>query len=92
MATIQDLPIKDLSSMTDEELLECIKDVRARRRDKTSEAHQETVKKAKAKQKKGKATALQSVSSLVSSMSPTQAAELLSALRNSRSVKDVNKS
>lgn len=84
MATIQDLPIQDFSTLSDDELLSLIKDTRARRRDTTSEAHQETVKKAKAKTKKGKATALKSVSSMIKDFSPEQAAELLAQLRSTR--------
>lgn len=81
MATISDLPIKDFSSLSDEELLSLIKDTRSRRRDTTSEAHREAKKKAMAKAKKGKAVALQSIDSLTKGLSKAQAASLLSQLQ-----------
>lgn len=82
MATIDNLPIPDFSTMSDDELLARIKDVRARRRDTTSEAHKSAVKKAVSKSKKGKATALRSVESMTSDLSPEQAAMLLAKLRS----------
>lgn len=81
MATIDNLPIPDFSTMSDEELLARIKDIRARRRDTTSEAHKEAVKKATSKSKKGKATALRSVESMIQDISPDDAEKLLAKLR-----------
>lgn len=80
MATISDLPIQNLHDLSDEELLSLIRGVRGRRRDTTSEAHQEAKKKAVAKQKKGKAVALQSVDSLLKGVSPALAKQLLSQI------------
>lgn len=90
MATISDLPIKDLRSLSDEELLSLIRGVRGRRRDTSSEAHQEAKKKAQAKAKKGKAVALQSVDSLLKGVSPALAKQLLSQLNQIQQPKGEN--
>lgn len=77
MATIDDLPITDFSSMSDEELLEMVKGVRTRRRNPAEEIKQASIKKAIARKKTGKATALKSPSQLVKGISAKEAEELL---------------
>lgn len=81
MATIDDLPIKDFSTMSDDELLDLIKGVRQRRRSPDPEVRKECVKKAVAKRKRGKAIALQDVSNMTNNISPEEAARLLKQLR-----------
>lgn len=78
MATIADLPNKNIEDMTTEELMEAVKAVRSRRRNPDPELKAKATKIAI--QKKNKTVALQSVDSMVKGMTPAQAAELLAAL------------
>lgn len=83
MATIDDLPIKNFSEMSDEELLALVKDVRGRRRNPPAEVKEATMKKVMAKKKQGKAVALKSAEALlkgVKNLSKEQAAEMLRML------------
>lgn len=80
MATIDDLPIKDFASMSDDELLALIKDVRMARRTPPPEVRAATIKKAEAKRKRGKAIALQDVGKMATNLSPEQAKAFLEAI------------
>lgn len=80
MATIDDLDLPDFDSLSDEELLDLIKDVRARRRTPAPEVREKARKKAVYKQKRGKAVALQNVSKMMEGISAADAAELLKKL------------
>lgn len=66
--------------MSDEELLDLVKGVRARRRDPAPEIKEATMKKVKARKKKGKAVALKSVDLLLRGITKEQAAEALRLL------------
>lgn len=84
MATISDLPIPDFTQMSDDELLELVKNTRARRRNPDPEVKEASVKKATTKAKKGKAVALQDVSKMLKGLTKEQAAELLAQLRGTQ--------
>ena len=79
MATIKDLPNKDIAEMTDEELRAHILAMRGRRRNPDPELKAQSIKKAI--QKKNNTTALKSVPSMLKGMTPEQASQLLTALR-----------
>ncbi len=79
MATIQDLDIKDISSMSEEELLAYLQNSRKNRANPDPVAKAKSVKKAIAKKSKGKSAAL-TKNVNVGTMSPEMAAELLKKL------------
>lgn len=81
MATINDLPIKNFSDMSDEELLERIKELRSSRRSPDPVIKEKCRKKAISKQKRGKAIALQSVDKFLEGITPEQAKKILQDLK-----------
>lgn len=80
MATIEDLELFNFSELSDEELLQKIREVRSRRTNPDPEVKEKTVKKAIARQKKGRATALKDVSHLTDGLTQEQAKELFELL------------
>lgn len=76
MATIDDLPIRNFQQMSDEELQQLILETRARRRTPAPEIKEQSIKKAVAKKKTGKAVALTDVSKMLNGLSPEQLEEL----------------
>lgn len=76
MATIDDLPINNFSEMSDDELLDLIKAARSRRRSPDPIIKETCKKKAVAKQKRGKAIALQSVDKILEGLTSEQAKNL----------------
>lgn len=83
MATLDDLPIKKFSEMTDDELLNLVKETRSRRRSPDPVVREQSKKKAIAKKARGKAIALQNVSGLLDGLTKEQAKELLDKLNSS---------
>lgn len=81
MATIDDLNIPDFADMSQEELMELIKHTRQRRRTPPPEVREQTRKKAEAKQKRGKAIALQDVNKFTENLSPEQAMAILKEIQ-----------
>ena len=81
MATIDDLPIKNFKDMTDDELRQLIMDTRSRRRHPDPEIKAQSVKKAVAKKKTGKAVALTNVTKLLNGLTKEQATVLLAKLK-----------
>ena len=81
MATLDDLPIRKFSEMSDDELLELIKDSRARRRSPDPVIREQSKKKAIAKKARGKAIALQDISILINGLTKEQAQNLLKTLK-----------
>ncbi len=82
MATIYDLPIKDISKMSDEELQAHIRGVRSRRTIPVAEVKEAAIKKSRAK--KNKTVALQSIDSLIGDMTPEQARKALEFIEEKR--------
>lgn len=82
MATIHDLPIKDISTMSDEELKTHILKIRGRRRNPDPEMKAQV--RAKAIKKKNNSAALQSVASMLKGISPEQAAQIYEALQEGK--------
>lgn len=80
MAQIDDLDIPNLENLSDEELVQLIRGVRARRRDTTSEAHKEAVKKVTTRKKKGKPVPLMNIEDMLKGMGSTDREELLAKL------------
>lgn len=76
MATIDDLPIRNFQQMSDEELQQLILEARSRRRTPAPEIKEQSIKKAVAKKKTGKAVALTDVSKMLNGLSPEQLEEL----------------
>lgn len=81
MATIDDLPIDNFSSLSDDQLKELILQVRGRRRSPDPEIVAQSRKKATSKAKKGKPMALTNVDQLLAGLSKEEAAKLLAQLR-----------
>lgn len=81
MATIEDLPVRDFSKMTDEELLEAIKEIRSLRRSPDPAVKAACRKKAESKQRRGKAMALQKVDNILEGVTPEMAKALLAQLK-----------
>lgn len=78
MADIYDLPNKDISEMSDDELRTHLLAMRGRRR--TPDPEMKAQAKAKAIKKKGNAAALKTTDELVKGITPEQAAQILAAL------------
>lgn len=76
MATIDDLPIRNFQQMSDEELQQLILETRSRRRAPAPEIKEQSIKKAMAKKKTGKAVALTDVSKMLNGLSHEQLEEL----------------
>lgn len=84
MATIDDLPFKSISEMTDDELMESIRAMRLRRstaqQNPTKTSAPKDKKKATARKVASKALDLSKTSDILAGLSPEQRAELLKEL------------
>ena len=84
MATIDDLPFKSISEMTDDELMESIRSMRLRRSTAQQNPTKVTTvgekKKATARKVASKALDLSKTSDILAGLTPEQRAELLKEL------------